>query len=103
MATSCACASPIAALASSESPAPRTELSTKPAREPGVVKTTQAIDANVPTNSQFVLDLSRVREKQGDFKGALEAMERYVTLVQQQGQKPAWCDERLAELRAKAQ
>ena len=38
---------PIAALASSESPAPRTELSTKPAREPGVVKTTQAINANV--------------------------------------------------------
>jgi tetratricopeptide (TPR) repeat protein len=63
----------------------------------------QAIDANVPTNSQFILDLSRVREKQGDFKGALEAMERYVTLVQQQGEKPAWCDERLAQLRAKAQ
>lgn len=63
----------------------------------------QAVDANVPTNSQFLLDLSRVREKQGDFKGALEAMERYSTLVQQQGQKPAWCDERLAQLRAKAQ
>ena len=62
----------------------------------------QAVDANVPTNSQFLLDLSRVREKQSDFKGALEAMERYATLVQQQGQKPAWCDERLAELRAKA-
>ncbi len=63
----------------------------------------QAVDANVPTNNQFLLDLSRVREKQGDFKGALEAMERYVTLVQQQGQKPSWCDERLAELRAKVQ
>jgi tetratricopeptide (TPR) repeat protein len=63
----------------------------------------QAVDATVPTNSQFLLDLSRVREKQSDFKGALEAMERYATLVQQQGQKPAWCDERLAELRAKAQ
>jgi tetratricopeptide (TPR) repeat protein len=63
----------------------------------------QAVDANVPTNSQFLLDLSRVREKQSDFKGALEAMERYATLVQQQGQKPAWCDSRLAELRAKAQ
>src|SRR5690349_9931518 len=61
----------------------------------------QAVDANVPTNSQFLLDLSRVREKQGDFKGALEAMERYASVVQQQGQKPAWCDERLAQLRAK--
>jgi tetratricopeptide (TPR) repeat protein len=63
----------------------------------------QAIDANVPTNSQFLLDLSRVREKQGDFKGALAAMERYASVAQQQGQKPSWCDERLAQLRAKAQ
>lgn len=63
----------------------------------------QAVDANVPTNSQFLLDLSRVREKQGDFKGALAAMERYASVVQQQGQKPSWCDERLAQLRAKAQ
>jgi tetratricopeptide (TPR) repeat protein len=63
----------------------------------------QAISANVPANNQFLLDLSRVREKQGNFRGALEAMERYATLLQQQGQKPAWCDERLAELRAKAQ
>jgi tetratricopeptide (TPR) repeat protein len=63
----------------------------------------QAVDAYVPTNVQFLLDLSRVREKQNDYKGALEAMERYVSLVQQQGQKPAWCDERLAQLRAKAQ
>jgi hypothetical protein len=43
-----------------------------------------------------------VREKQGDFKGALEAMERYLTLMQQQGLKPVWGDDRLAELRAKA-
>lgn len=63
----------------------------------------QALDANVPTNSQFLLDLSRVREKQSNFKGALEAMERYAAMVQQQGQKPSWCDERLAQLRAKAQ
>ena len=62
-----------------------------------------AVDANVPTNSQFLLDLSRVREKQGNFKGALEAMERYASVAQQQGQKPSWCDERLAQLRAKAQ
>jgi tetratricopeptide (TPR) repeat protein len=63
----------------------------------------QVVDAYVPTNSQFLLDLSRVREKQGDFKGAVEAMERYVKLTEQQGLKPAWCDQRLAELRAKAQ
>ncbi len=61
-----------------------------------------AFEANVSANVRYLLDLSRVREKQGDFKGALEAMERYVSLVQQQGEKPAWCDERLATLRAKA-
>lgn len=63
----------------------------------------QAVDAYGSSNVQFLLDLSRVREKQNDFKGALEAMERYATLAQQQGQKPAWCDERLAQLRAKIQ
>ena len=63
----------------------------------------QVVDAYVPANSQFLLDLSRVREKQGDFKGAVEAMERYVKLTEQQGLKPAWCDQRLAELRAKVQ
>lgn len=61
----------------------------------------QAINAHVPTNSQFFLDLIRVREKQGDYKGALDALERYLVLMQQQGQKPAWSDQRLAELRAK--
>ena len=54
-----------------------------------------------PTNFQFLLDLMRVRENQGDFKGALEALERYVALMQGQGQKPQWSDQRLAELRAK--
>ena len=63
----------------------------------------QAVDAYGAKNAQPLLDLSRVREKQGNFKGALEAMERYVTLMQQQGLKPTWGDERLAELRAKAQ
>jgi tetratricopeptide (TPR) repeat protein len=55
-----------------------------------------------PTNSQFLLDVSRVREKLGDYKGSLEAMERYLKLMQDQGQKPVWSDERLAELRTKA-
>jgi tetratricopeptide (TPR) repeat protein len=63
----------------------------------------QTVDAYGSRNVQFLLDLSRVREKQNDYKGALEAMERYANLAEQQGQKPAWCDERLAELRAKAQ
>lgn len=63
----------------------------------------KAHESNVTANARYLLDVSRVREKQGDFKGALEAMERYVTLVQQQGDKPAWSDERLAALRAKVQ
>ena len=61
-----------------------------------------AISAYAPTNAQFFLDLIRVREKQGDYKGALDALERYLALVQQQGLKPSWSDQRLAELRAKA-
>ncbi len=61
----------------------------------------QAI-AYTPTNAQFLLDVARVREKQGDFKGALDAVERYVTLMQERGEKPSWSDQRLAELRAKA-
>ncbi|HET7114281.1 MAG TPA: tetratricopeptide repeat protein, partial [Pyrinomonadaceae bacterium] len=62
---------------------------------------TQAINAHVPTNAQFLLDLIRVREKQGDYKGALDALERYLAQMQEQGQKPVWSDQRLAELRAK--
>ena len=62
-----------------------------------------AHEANTSANVRYLLDVSRVREKQGDFKGALAAMERYVAVVEQQGEKPAWCDERLAALRAKAQ
>ena len=69
----------------------------------GELKLAEAAFAQaVPTNSQFLLDLSRVREKLGDYKGSLEAVERYVRLMQDQGQKPVWADERLAELRTKA-
>jgi tetratricopeptide (TPR) repeat protein len=69
----------------------------------GDLKLAEAAFAQVaPTNAQFLLDLSRVREKLGDYKGSLEAMERYVKLMQDQGQKPNWSDERLAELRTKA-
>jgi len=69
----------------------------------GELKLAEAAFAQVaPTNAQFLLDLSRVREKLGDYKGSLEAMERYVKLMQDQGQRPSWSDERLADLRTKA-
>ena len=61
---------------------------------------TQAVTAYAPANGQFLLDLSRVREKLGDFKGSLDAMESYLRILQ--GEKPAGSDERLAELRTKA-
>ncbi len=53
-------------------------------------------------NTAFLLDLSRVRERQGNFKGALAAMEQYVTAMEQQGLKPSWADESLSILRRKA-
>jgi len=62
----------------------------------------QAAMAHMPTNAPFLLDLSRVREKLGDYKGALEATEQYLKLMPEQGQKPVWSDERLSELRRKA-
>ena len=55
-----------------------------------------------PNNPQFLLDVSRVREKLGDFKGALVAVEQYLKLMSDQGQKPSWSDDRVAELRRKA-
>jgi tetratricopeptide (TPR) repeat protein len=53
-------------------------------------------------NNSFLLDLSRIRERQGDFKGALTAMEEYVAAMEQQSQKPTWADESLSLLRKKA-
>ncbi len=61
----------------------------------------QASSGYTPPNVYFLLDLMRVREKQGNFKGALEALERYVALMEQQGKKPDWSDQQLADLRAK--
>jgi tetratricopeptide (TPR) repeat protein len=60
----------------------------------------QAAAAYSPANGQFLLDLSRVREKLGDYKGSLEAMESYLKVVRDE--KPKWTNERLAELRTKA-
>lgn len=62
----------------------------------------QAATAYSPTNPQFLLDVTRVREKLGDYKGALESMERYLKLMPERGEKPIGSDERLAELRRKA-
>jgi len=51
------------------------------------------------TNPQFLLDLSRVREKEGNTRAALAAMEDYVRISQSKGGAPAWSTERLAQLR----
>ena len=61
-----------------------------------------AVAAYGDQNGQFLLDLSRIREKQGNFKGALEAMEQYVGVVKKDGQDIAWSSERLTALRQKA-
>ena len=61
----------------------------------------QAAAAFGKKNVQFLLDISRVREKQGNFKGALEAMESYLSTVGEQGEPPSWSNERLSALRAK--
>jgi tetratricopeptide (TPR) repeat protein len=55
-----------------------------------------------PSNPQFLLDVTRVREKLADYKGSLEAIEQYIKLMEKKGEKPAWSDERLADLRTKA-
>lgn len=69
----------------------------------GELKLAEAAFAQAaPNNPQFLLDVSRVREKRGDFKGALESLERYLKLMSEQGEKPAWSNDRIAELRRKA-
>jgi len=62
----------------------------------------KAVLAYKSKNLSFLLDLSRVRDRRGNFKGALEAMEEYITRMEQQGQKPSWADESLSALRLKA-
>lgn len=52
-------------------------------------------------NSQFLLDLSRVREKRGNLSGALDALEQSIKSEEQRGKKPEWSAERLATLRGK--
>ncbi len=61
-----------------------------------------AINLYKGKNTAFLLDLSRVREGQGNFKGALAAMEQYVAAMEQQGLKPSLSEETLSNLRKKA-
>jgi tetratricopeptide (TPR) repeat protein len=53
-------------------------------------------------NPQVLIDLSRVREREGDHAGALAAMNDYADAVGRQGTVPAWVAERQAKLRQKA-
>jgi tetratricopeptide (TPR) repeat protein len=61
----------------------------------------RASEAYREGNAQFLLDLSRVREKLGNFTGALTSMEQYLSVLEREGQKPEWSSERLAALRQK--
>ena len=62
----------------------------------------RATQAHQTDNAQFLLNLSGVREKRGDFTGALVALGNYLKRLEQQGHKPEWADARLKELRDKA-
>jgi tetratricopeptide (TPR) repeat protein len=50
-------------------------------------------------NSQFLLDVSRVREKLGDYQGALSTLEEYVAIMEGKNSKPQWSNERLDALK----
>jgi tetratricopeptide (TPR) repeat protein len=53
------------------------------------------------TEPQFLLDVSRVREKEGDLRAALAAMEEYARISELRGRTPEWIAGRIAELRQK--
>ncbi|HEV7375119.1 MAG TPA: tetratricopeptide repeat protein [Pyrinomonadaceae bacterium] len=53
------------------------------------------------SNPQFLLDVSRTREKEGNTAAALVAMEAYVRISQSRGRAPEWSTERLTQLRQK--
>ncbi|HEX8000658.1 MAG TPA: tetratricopeptide repeat protein [Pyrinomonadaceae bacterium] len=50
---------------------------------------------------QFLLDVSRVREKEGNIAAALNAMEEYARLSGQRGRTPEWTAGRIADLQRK--
>lgn len=62
----------------------------------------QAATAYGEENPQFLLDLSRTRDKEGNAEGALAAMEEFVRISKRLGRTPDWSDARLMELRQKA-
>lgn len=50
-------------------------------------------------NAQFLLDVSRLREKRGDFQGALSALEEYLAILEQKNIRPDWSAARVASLK----
>ena len=54
------------------------------------------------TSPQFYVDLSRVREREGNYAGALAAAEEYVRLTTRAGGAPEWARSRVEQLRKKS-
>lgn len=54
------------------------------------------------TSPQFYVDLSRVREREGNYTGALAAVEEYVRLTARAGGAPEWARTRVEQLRKKS-
>jgi tetratricopeptide (TPR) repeat protein len=61
----------------------------------------RAVAAFGESNPQFLLDVSRAREKEGNTAAALVAMEAYVRISRRSGSVPEWSSERLTQLRQK--
>ncbi|MEJ7578443.1 MAG: tetratricopeptide repeat protein, partial [Pyrinomonadaceae bacterium] len=64
--------------------------------EPAAENYGRAATAFGDTNPQFLLDVSRVRERQGNLQAALTAMEAYVQANVKQGRADEWAMTRLA-------
>ena len=52
-------------------------------------------------NPSALMEISRLRRKRGDLKGALAALEEYVRLMDEKGMRPSWADQALSDLRRK--
>jgi tetratricopeptide (TPR) repeat protein len=63
---------------------------------------TRAVVAHGDRNPQFMLDLARVRERQGDYAAALTALEAYIAANERTGTEIDWTATRLAALKEKA-
>lgn len=61
----------------------------------------KAANSYSQNNAQFLLDVSRVREKVGDLQGALAAFEEYVAAMERQNLKPQWSEDRMSALKQK--